>query len=144
MAFLESLQRLTTLARNYNLVLIQWVLLHCSHWMGGKGYLDLVWTEVYRSNLETTTHFWGSFWQQNVHIFKDFSQNLEPCFTIIRCSMVNTRTVWKFWKNRPMFGYIFVANGKRVNGFLVKKWPIRAARPHVLIWESPQHRTKPV
>ena len=36
-----------------------------------------------------------------------------------------------------MFSDIFVETGTHVEGFLVKKPPIRAAHPVVLIWEYP-------
>ena len=42
-------------------------------YVNARGYSDLVWTEVCRSNLETPTHFCGSFWQKKVPIFIDFS-----------------------------------------------------------------------
>ena len=32
------------------------------------------------------THFWGSFWPKIVPIFNDFSKNIDPFFTIFRCS----------------------------------------------------------
>ena len=73
------------------------------------------------SNLETSTHFKGSFWQKRVPIFKDFSWNIGSFFTISWCLHGEEPKIWKCKKNILMFGGVFVKNGTVIFGDLLWK-----------------------
>ena len=95
------------------------------------GYLDLVWMESAARALKPLSIFKDHFHRKRYQFLRIFLEIQAHFPKFLGVRHANIRKFWIFLKNEAIFKDIFVENGTHVQGFLVKKRPIRDAHPYM-------------